>query len=72
MKNTSTIANSGLVHLGWVHPRVIETLKGLTSDQLSSRRKSGKFIEGKHWMKDPVGTVMWNFEQLDAWIGGME
>ncbi|MFC3093608.1 hypothetical protein DRW07_05235 [Alteromonas sediminis] len=72
MKNTPFKADSRLIQLGWVHPRVIEALKGLTSDQLSTRRKSGKFVEGKHWMKDPMGTVMWNFENLDAWIEGVE
>jgi hypothetical protein len=59
-----------VIHLGWVHPRTIESLKGLTRDQLDSRRKSGKFIEGEHWIKDPVGSIMWHFENLDNWIEG--
>lgn len=70
MKNKEKLVEPGAIKLGWVHPRVIEKFKGLTSDQLASRRKAGKFIEGKHWLKDPVGTVMWNFEQLDEWIEG--
>ena len=69
-KKVSQTTTNGIFKLGWVHPRVVESLKGLTADQLSSRRKSGKFIEGTHWVKDPVGTVMWNFENLDLWIEG--
>lgn len=59
-----------LLTLGWVHPRIIENLKGLTRDQLDGRRKAGKFIEGVHWIKDPAGSIMWNFENLDSWIQG--
>ncbi|NQZ90359.1 MAG: hypothetical protein HRT54_22570 [Colwellia sp.] len=58
------------ITLGWVHPRVIETFKGLTRDQLEGRRKAGKFIEGIHFIKDPVGSIMWDFENLDSWIEG--
>jgi hypothetical protein len=58
------------ITLGWVHPRVIETFKGLTRDQLDGRRKAGKFIEGVHYVKDPVGSIMWHFENLDNWIEG--
>jgi hypothetical protein len=59
-----------LIALGWVHPRVIETYKGLTKDQLDGRRKAGKFIEGIHFIKDPVGSIMWHFENLNTWIEG--
>lgn len=62
--------SSTYLQLGWVHPRIIENLKGLTRDQLDGRRKSGKFIEGQHWVKDPVGSIMWNYENLDNWIQG--
>ena len=64
--------NTGMLQLGWVHPRVVETFKGLTADQLTSRRKSGKFIEGIHWVKDPVGTIMWHFENLNSWVEGKQ
>ncbi|MFT6692806.1 MAG: hypothetical protein ACJAXH_003348 [Colwellia sp.] len=59
-----------LLTLGWVHPRIIESLKGLSRDQLDGRRKAGKFIEGVHYVKDPVGSIMWHFENLDNWIEG--
>lgn len=58
------------IQLGWVHPRIIESFKGLTRDQLDGRRKAGKFIEGQHWVKDPSGSIMWHFENLDHWING--
>ncbi|WP_412972942.1 excisionase family protein [Glaciecola sp. MF2-115] len=64
--------NTGMFQLGWVHPRIVEAFKGLTADQLTSRRKSGKFIEGIHWVKDPVGTIMWHFENLDSWVEGKQ
>jgi len=59
-----------LLTLGWVHPRVIEALKGITRDQLDGRRKAGKYIEGVHFIKDPVGSIMWNFENYDSWVVG--
>jgi len=60
------------INLGWVHPRAIEALKGLTRDQLDGRRKAGKYVEGTHWRKDPLGLIMWHFENLDRWVEGIK
>lgn len=70
MKNSVYNSPSPTINLGWVHPRVIESMKGLTKDQLDGRRKAGKYIEGEHWIKDPVGSIMWHFENLDRWVEG--
>ena len=66
----NNVNNLPKFNLGWVHPRIIESLKGLTKDQLDGIRKSGKFIEGEHWKKDPVGLIMWHFENIDRWVEG--
>tara|TARA_X000001388_G_scaffold74510_1_gene67621 strand:+ start:1355 stop:1576 length:222 start_codon:yes stop_codon:yes gene_type:complete len=66
----STEKTTATIKLGWVHPRVINLLKGLTRDQLDGRRKADKFVEDTHWKKDPSGTIMWHFEELDNWIAG--
>ncbi len=53
---------------GWVRPAIIERDKGLSCDALEKAKKRGHFIEGKHWIKDTVNRIWWNFEALDEWV----
>jgi hypothetical protein len=70
MKSRTIDQLSPTLKLGWFHPRIIESLKGLTRDQLDGRRKAGKYIQDEHWTRDYLGSIMWHFENLDHWVEG--
>ncbi|CAA0365185.1 conserved hypothetical protein [Alteromonas alvinellae] len=52
------------IKLGWVYPKVLEELKGLTYHNLQKRRLAGKLQEGIHWKK-VHGVIMYHYERLD-------
>lgn len=52
------------IKLGWVYPKIMHDLKGLTYDALNARRKRGKFVEGVHW-KQVHGVVMYHYERIE-------
>lgn len=58
--------NMNYILLGWSHPRAFE-IKGITRDQLDGKRKSGQFIEGYHFIKDPSGNYLYHFERFNEW-----
>lgn len=57
MKNT-------YIKLGWVYPKILEELKGLTYQSLKKRRINGYLIEGVHWKK-VQGVIMFHYERID-------
>lgn len=52
------------IKLGWVKPKVMEDLKGLTYQSLRKKRNQGYLIEGRHWKKI-FGVVMYHYERID-------
>ncbi|WP_269519530.1 excisionase family protein [Alteromonas sp. BMJM2] len=52
------------IKLGWVYPKVMLELKGLTYDSLTKRRTRGHLEEGKHWKK-VQGVIMYHYERID-------
>ncbi|KXJ58420.1 MAG: hypothetical protein AXW14_16680 [Alteromonas sp. Nap_26] len=52
------------IKLGWVYPKIIHDLKGLSYDALEKRKRTGKLEEGKHWKK-VHGVIMYHYERLD-------
>jgi len=53
----------------WVHQKIIEQMFGFTEDQLKKYR-TGQWLEGKHWTKNPANRITYNTLTIDAWMGG--
>jgi len=56
------------IKLGWVKPRILEELKGMTFDALKAKRIAGHLIEGIHWRKASDGNIYYNYEAIDEWV----
>ncbi|WP_299792287.1 hypothetical protein [uncultured Shewanella sp.] len=54
-------------YLGWVKPKKIEELKGITEGSLKSKIKRKVLTKGLHY-KLVDGSVMIHFERLDAFF----
>ncbi len=40
---------------------------GLTRDAFNGKVRAGKWLEGKHWIKDPDGKIRVNWVELQKW-----
>lgn len=56
------------IKLGWVKPKVIENLKGITEGALKKKRERGILIEGIHWRKAQDNVIYFNYERLDEFL----
>jgi len=57
------------IKLGWVKPKKIEELKGITIEALKKKRERGVYIEGIHWRRAPDNVIYFNYENIDLFIG---
>lgn len=57
------------IKLGWVKDRILERLKGITSEALRSKRREGKLVEGYHWRKADDGVIYYHYERIDEYLG---
>lgn len=60
--------SNNFIKLGWVKPRVIENLKGITEGALKKKRERGLLLEGFHWRKASDNVIYFNYERLDEFL----
>ena len=63
------MSNSKFFMFGWVKPKKIEEIKGISVGALRKKREAGYLIEGKHWRKAKDNVTYYHFEAIDNFIG---
>lgn len=43
---------------------------GLSTDTVRTMMKRGHWVQGKQWVKDPLGHVLVDFEAYEQWARG--
>lgn len=59
-----------LVPEPYVTVKLYETLTGITEKATRRRMERGVWIEGKHFIRDPQGTILINREACRKWAEG--
>ena len=52
----------------WIKAQKYQEMSGVSPDSIQSRKRSGKLIEGVHWILDPCGHMMVNWREMDNWV----
>lgn len=55
----------------WVNHKKITALTGFTYHQIKKYRLRGHWLEGKQWRYNPVGTIVYNPDEIDKWCEGI-
>lgn len=55
----------------WIDQTLLERLTGwATKEAVKAYRARGVWLEGVHWIKNPVGRVVYNLEAVERWCEG--
>lgn len=56
-----------IVPATWVRSALLWPLFGITSEAARKYRDRGIWLEGKHWKKNPLGNMVYNWRAIDEW-----
>lgn len=55
-------------HTRYVTVKKAATMVGLTEEAIRKRVQRGVWLEGREWVRDPLGRIMLDTEALDRWV----
>ncbi len=54
----------------WFRQELLIPVFGITPEAARKYRAEGKWLEGKHWRKDPANRIVYNRDAITEWMGG--
>ncbi|MNC48846.1 hypothetical protein D3C75_979870 [compost metagenome] len=54
----------------WFRQELLQTTFGISTDAARKYRTKGLWLEGKHWRIDPANRIVFNRNEIEAWLGG--
>ena len=58
------------VRSSWVRQELLPVIFGISSEAARKYRSQGKWLQGKHWRRDPANRVVYNTIEIELWLGG--
>ncbi|EPJ8753588.1 DNA-binding protein [Pseudomonas putida] len=58
------------VRSSWVRQELLPVIFGISSEAARKYRSQGKWLQGKHWRRDPANRVVYNTIAIELWLGG--
>ncbi|WP_313506197.1 DNA-binding protein [Stutzerimonas kunmingensis] len=54
----------------WFRQNLLEPVFGISTEAARKYRRSGLWLEGKHWRTDPANRIVYNRARIEEWLGG--
>ncbi|MFD2641139.1 MULTISPECIES: DNA-binding protein [Pseudomonas] len=58
------------VRSSWVRQELLPVIFGISTEAARKYRSQGKWLQGKHWRRDPANRVVYNTIEIELWLGG--
>ena len=54
----------------WVRIKKLVDMCGYSEHAIRAKQKKGVWLKDKHWRKAPDGCILFNTQEIEAWVEG--